>query len=140
MLITTSMLIEQLSNYSDPYGRIRRLTCYGELTSVIKGIYETDPDTPGHVLAQAIYGPSYLSFNYALSKYGRSTLIHLQHALRTKRRSTPTLSVLLHIGISRLTHFLWRCVWKRKVTEFIGLQELKRHYATSYIHFLLREI
>jgi len=70
MLITTSILIEQLSNYSDPYGRIRRLTCYGELTSLIKGLYETDPDTPGHVLAQAIYGPSYLSFNYALSKYG----------------------------------------------------------------------
>lgn len=70
MLVTTSILIEQLHNYSDPYGRIRRLTYYGELIPVVKGLYETDPDTPGHLLAQSIYGPSYLSFNYALSMYG----------------------------------------------------------------------
>lgn len=64
------MLIEQLHEYSDPYGRIRRLSYYGELIQVVKGLYETDQDTPGHLLAQSIYGPSYLSFNYALARYG----------------------------------------------------------------------
>lgn len=70
MLVTTSILIEQLHDYSDPYGRIRRLSFYGELIPVVKGLYETDPDTPGHLLAQSIYGPSYLSFNYALARHG----------------------------------------------------------------------
>lgn len=35
----------------------------------VKGLYETDKNTPGHVLAGAIYGPSYLSFDYALARY-----------------------------------------------------------------------
>ena len=70
MLTSTSILIEHLGNYSDPYGRIRRLTYCEKLVPVVRGIYETDPGTPGCVLAQAIYGPSYLSFNYALSRHG----------------------------------------------------------------------
>lgn len=70
MIVTTPMLLEELNEYSDPHGRIRRLVFYKELIPVVKGIYETDPDTPGHLLAQSIYGPSYLSFNYALSRYG----------------------------------------------------------------------
>ena len=33
-------------------------------------MYETDPHTPGYLLAASIYGPSYLSFEYALAHYG----------------------------------------------------------------------
>lgn len=35
-----------------------------------KGLYETDPNVPAHLLAGSIYGPSYISFEYALSCYG----------------------------------------------------------------------
>ncbi|MBQ6782188.1 MAG: hypothetical protein IJP62_13325 [Treponema sp.] len=34
------------------------------------GRYETERNTPPHLLACSIYGPSYLSFEYALSVYG----------------------------------------------------------------------
>ena len=37
---------------------------------MVKGIYETNPNTNGSRLAQFIYGPSYLSFDYALAEYG----------------------------------------------------------------------
>ena len=39
-------------------------------TPVIRGLYETDPNTAGYLLAGSIYGPSYLSFDFALSYYG----------------------------------------------------------------------
>lgn len=42
----------------------------GEYTKVVKGIYETNSDTAGYLLAGSIYGPSYLSFDFALSYYG----------------------------------------------------------------------
>lgn len=70
MIMTTAMLLEQYSNYADPAGKIRRLVSDGALTAVTKGIYETDASVSGYVLAPVIYGPSYLSLNYALSYYG----------------------------------------------------------------------
>ena len=36
---------------------------------VARGLYETDADTPGKYLAGKIFGPSYLSFDYALAVY-----------------------------------------------------------------------
>lgn len=36
----------------------------------MKGLYETEKTTPGYLLAGSIYGPSYLSFDFALSRYG----------------------------------------------------------------------
>lgn len=32
-------------------------------------MYETDSNTPGYLLAGSIYGPSYLSFDFALAYY-----------------------------------------------------------------------
>ena len=42
----------------------------GNLIPIIKGVYETNQFTPGHYLAELIYGPSYLSFEYSLSWHG----------------------------------------------------------------------
>ena len=42
----------------------------GEYIPIIKGLYETDASTPGYLLAGSIYGPSYLSFEFALAYYG----------------------------------------------------------------------
>ena len=64
------MLTDQLNKYSDPAGKIMRMKKNGELIQLTKGIYETDKNTPGYCLASVIYGPSYLSFDYALSVYG----------------------------------------------------------------------
>ena len=70
MILTTSMLMDQLQEYGDPAGKILRMKREGELIQLTRGIYETDKNAPGYCLAGSIFGPSYLSFEYALSVYG----------------------------------------------------------------------
>lgn len=70
MIITTQMLVEKYRSYANPGAKIRRLVDNGELYPLTRGIYETDGNVPGYCLAGAIFGPSYLSFDYALSVYG----------------------------------------------------------------------
>ena len=70
MIVTTAMLRDQWKDYGDPAGKISRMKQSGELLQLTRGVYETDPNAPGHCLAGAILGPSYLSFDYALSWYG----------------------------------------------------------------------
>ena len=70
MIKSTSMLLDELSLYRDPFGKISRLCEEGNLYQLTRGIYETDGSTPGYALAPVLYGPSYLSFDYALSRHG----------------------------------------------------------------------
>jgi len=67
MIKTTTMLLDELKEYVNPTAKIRRLVDGGELVPVIRGIYETDGSIPGYYLAPIIYGPSYLSFEFALA-------------------------------------------------------------------------
>lgn len=70
MIITTEQLKEQYSHLSDPVGRISRDVKKGLLFPLVKGVYETDANAHGSRLAQFIYGPSYLSFDYVLYTQG----------------------------------------------------------------------
>lgn len=70
MIVTASMLLDQYRDYGDPAGKIMRLRKEGKIIPLTRGLYEMDPRAPGQCLAGAIYGPSYLSFDYALSVYG----------------------------------------------------------------------
>ena len=70
MLKTTAMLITELSDYVNPKAKIGRMVNDGVLYPIIRGYYEDRPDTPGQYLATIIYGPSYISFEYALVSYG----------------------------------------------------------------------
>ena len=67
MIKTTAMLHNELRQYANPAVKIKRMADSRIITPIIKGIYETDASTPGHYLAGIIYGPSYLSFEYALA-------------------------------------------------------------------------
>ena len=67
MIKTTAMLHNELRQYANPGVKIKRMADSRIITPIIKGIYETDASTPGHYLAGIIYGPSYLSFEYALA-------------------------------------------------------------------------
>ena len=69
VILTTSMLLDKYKNYVNPQSKIRRLVERKELFPLTRGLYETDSDAPGYCLAQAIYGPSYISFDYALAYY-----------------------------------------------------------------------
>ena len=70
MIKTTAMLLEELSEYGSPKSKLSRMAKSGEYFPITKGIYETNPPTPAYLLAGSIYGPSYISFEYALSFYG----------------------------------------------------------------------
>ena len=70
MIKTTSMILEGLKMYASPASKLSRMVKSGEYTRIVKGLYETDPSIPGYLLAGSIYGPSYLSFEFALSYHG----------------------------------------------------------------------
>lgn len=70
MIITTQQLKEKYADFSDPAGKIARDVKNGKLFPLVKGVYETDADVHGVKLAQFIYGPSYLSFEYVLHLHG----------------------------------------------------------------------
>lgn len=69
MIKTTAMLLEQLNEYASPRSKLQRMVKRGEYFPITKGLYETDPNVPAHFLAGSIYGPSYISFAFALSYY-----------------------------------------------------------------------
>ncbi len=70
MIITSNIFKEKLLNYSNKNTKLAREIKAGKLFKIINGLYETNPHTPGYLLAGSIYGPSYISFEYALSYYG----------------------------------------------------------------------
>lgn len=67
MIISVEELRQQNRKYVDVRGKIGRFVKSGTLIPVVRGLYETDINTPGRLLAAYIYGPSYLSFDYALA-------------------------------------------------------------------------
>ena len=70
MIITNDMVKSRLNNYANQNNKISRDIRDGKLFKIVTGLYETNPDTPGYLLAGSIYGPSYISFEYALFYYG----------------------------------------------------------------------
>lgn len=70
MVINNNIAKNNYKNYANKDTKISREIKNGQLFKIINGLYETDPKTPGYLLATSIYGPSYISFEYALSYYG----------------------------------------------------------------------
>ena len=66
MLKTNDIIKNELSNYSNKDTKLTREVNKGNLIKIVNGLYETDPNTPGYLLASSIYGPSYIFFEYAL--------------------------------------------------------------------------
>ena len=67
MIKTTAVLREELKVYANPDAKIGQLVKTGILFPIVRGLYETDAGIPGYYIAPAIYGPSYLSFEFALA-------------------------------------------------------------------------
>lgn len=73
--ITTSMLLGALSEYKDARGKINSLSKKGLIQPLKQGVYLVSSDLgfrpySKEILAQLIYGPSYISLETALSHYG----------------------------------------------------------------------
>lgn len=70
MILTTNVLLDEYKEFGDPYGKIRRLVKNKDLFLLSKGLYTDSSHISGLYVANAIYGPSYVSFNTALSYWG----------------------------------------------------------------------
>lgn len=73
--VTTSMLLAALSDYQDSRGKIHALSKKGLLKPIKQGVYLLSEDLgfrpySKEILANLIYGPSYISLETALSNFG----------------------------------------------------------------------
>lgn len=69
MILTNDIIKLNLQEYSNKDTKICREVKNGNLIKIINGLYETDSTINGYLLAGSIYGPSYLSFDFALYYY-----------------------------------------------------------------------
>ncbi|MFU8780611.1 MAG: type IV toxin-antitoxin system AbiEi family antitoxin domain-containing protein [Kiritimatiellia bacterium] len=69
-IIDSLRMKDMLAGLSDKRGKIARMINCGELFPLRRGLYATRPDLHPYSLAASIYGPSYLSFETALSFHG----------------------------------------------------------------------
>lgn len=89
------MLMDELKDYVNQSAKIRRMVDRGELMPIVRGVYETNSNIPGYYLAPIIYGPSYLSFEFALAYYSLTpeAVYHFTSATfekkKTKQYNTP---------------------------------------------------
>lgn len=70
MIIPALIVKNNYENYLNKDTKLSRDIRDGRIFRIINGLFETDANTPGYLLASSIYGPSYISFEYALSFYG----------------------------------------------------------------------
>ena len=70
MYYDTLYLMNELKNYASPKSKLTALVRSGEYTRIKRGLYVKGSEYDLKTLANIIYGPSYISFEYALSYYG----------------------------------------------------------------------
>ena len=70
MIYTFQELLYKYRNYSNAKMKIKRLVDNGEIFYLGKGLYSDKEDNDECVIASRLYGPSYISFTYALGIYG----------------------------------------------------------------------
>lgn len=70
MIKTYGMILKEYSNYKSPKSKIKGLVNEKSIIRLTRGLYETDQNVSGYMIANAIYGPSYLSFEFALAYHG----------------------------------------------------------------------
>lgn len=80
---------------------MNRLVKRGVVTRIVRGMYASDPATVDwEKLAQELYSPSYLSFEYALGRAGilsqKSYALTLATPARTKTIETPLITIAYH--------------------------------------------
>ena len=69
-IVDSLRLKELLRDTSDKRGKIARMIRSGDLIQLRRGLYATRPDLNPLCLAASIHGPSYISFETALSFHG----------------------------------------------------------------------
>ncbi len=70
MIVKYNELLIKYKNYKNPKDKIKREIDNGKYHRLINGLFEDNINVSGYLLAGSIESPSYLSFEYVLSKYG----------------------------------------------------------------------
>ncbi len=72
MVLDHQFLMQELAEYRSPKARLTRMLRNRDIIQVRRGVFIKPNDTSVSLksLASVIYGPSYISFEYALSYYG----------------------------------------------------------------------
>jgi len=65
----TQTLLNSLKEYKSPKAKLSQMIEKGSICHLKRGLYETNINSPSCAMAGAIYGPSYLSFEYALRRW-----------------------------------------------------------------------
>lgn len=109
MVITNSIIKYNFNDYSNKNNKICREIKNEKLFKIIPGLYETDPNVPGYCLSSSIYGPSYISFEYALSFYGLipervSTITCATFNKRKKRQYNTSFGVFTYRDVPMLAY------------------------------------
>jgi hypothetical protein len=125
MIVTMLYLQEKYKNYTDINGKIKRDVDSSVLFPLVRGIYETNGNTDGFLLASSIYGPSYLSFEYALSFHNiiPERVVVYTNATFNKRK---TKSYKNHFGL-----FTYRDVPQEAFPFFV-----KAYLEDTYAYFI----
>lgn len=98
MIYSFDELALRFDNYTDVKGKIRREIKSEKLIPITRGLYETDANISGKYLAGSIFGPSYLSFDYALAEYSLiPEAVHVHTSATFKKRKTKVYQN--HFGI-----------------------------------------
>lgn len=93
MIKTYTMLLNEYASYKYPADKVLRMINSGFYKKLTKGLYETNPNVSGYLVANAIYGPSYLSFEFALSYYGlipEAVYTYTSATFKKKKKKTYT--------------------------------------------------
>lgn len=97
--VTLSALTDTFSQYKAPESKVRKMELEGELIRLKRGLYVVAPHNLSlplskELLANHIYGPSYVSFETALSWYGLiPERVHMVKSLTTKRTRSFNTSI-----------------------------------------------
>lgn len=91
-------LMDVLRSYRSPRAKVTKMLRQGEILRVRKGLYVRSPEYGGIVepveIANAMYGPSYVSLEYALSTHGLvPEQVYGITSVTTKRSRTYTTSL-----------------------------------------------
>ena len=70
MIYTNAELRTKFRDYANPMAKVANMAKSKKIIRVTHGLYVDDPNIDPLFLSSYIYGPSYVSFETALSMYG----------------------------------------------------------------------
>lgn len=125
MVVTMLDLKDKYKNYSDIRGKIARDVKKNIIFPVVRGVYETNRHIDGYLLSSYIYGPSYLSFEYALSFHNLipERVVTYTNATFNKRKVKKYKNIF--------GYYTYRDVPQRAFSYFV-----KAYYQDSYVYFI----